>query len=250
MITIKTPKEIQIMKEGGKILAAILKEIAEEVKPGISTEDLDRAAEALILKHGAQPSFRGYKGFPACLCTSVNEEVVHAIPSARRLKEGDIISLDLGIFYKGFNTDMAITVPVGKVSLGAKQLILITKKALSRGLKEVRPGNTIGDISSAIQKYVEGQGFGVVRELCGHGIGKKVHEDPQIPNFGKKGTGPVLREGMVICLEPMVTLGNWQLKKAKDGYGFETKDGSLSAHFEQTIAVTKRGAEVLTKIEL
>lgn len=249
MITIKSEEEIRIMEEGGKILANILKEVSKLVKPGITTKELDRAAEALILKYG-KPSFKGYEGFPACLCTSINEEIVHVIPSNRVLKEGDIVSLDSGIFYKGFHTDMAVTVPVGKISLEAQRLIRDTKKALKRGIKKIRPGNTIGDISNTIQRYIESQGFGLVRELCGHGIGKNVHEEPQIPNYGKRGTGPKLAEGMVICLEPMLTAGDWKIKKAKDGYGFQTKDGSLSAHFEHTIAVKKYGCEVLTEFEL
>jgi len=249
MITIKSKEEIQIMKEGGKILANVLKEVSKLAKPGVTTKELDRAAEALILKYG-KPSFKGYEGFPACLCTSINEEIVHVIPSDRVLKEGDIVSLDSGVFYKGFHTDMAITVPVGKISLEAQRLIRDTKKALKRGIKKIRPGNTIGDVSNTIQRYIESQGFGLVRELCGHGIGKNVHEEPQIPNYGKRGTGPKLAEGMVICLEPMLTAGDWKIKKAKDGYGFQTKDGSLSAHFEQTIAVKKDGCEVLTEFEL
>jgi len=250
MITIKTPSEIQIMKEGGKILAKIMKKLEKQVRPGITTKELDRAVEALILKYGTEPSFKGYKGFPACLCTSVNEEIVHVIPSDRDLKEGDIVSLDLGILYKGFHSDMAITVPVEKISPEAQHLIRTTKKALKRGIKKVRPGNTIGDIANTIQRYIEGQGLGVVRELCGHGIGKNIHEDPQIPNYGKRRTGSELVEGMVICLEPMVTIGDWKIKKAKDGYGFQTKDGSLSAHFEHTIAVVKEGAEVLTEMDI
>lgn len=250
MITIKTPKEIQIIKKGGEILAKIIRELEDIVKPGITTKELDRAAEALILKYEAQPSFKDYKGFSACLCTSVNEEIVHIIPSDRVLREGDIISLDLGILYKGFHTDMAITVPLGKIAPEAQRLIRVTKESLRRGIKEAKSGNTVGDIGSAIQDYVEEQGFGVVRELCGHGIGKNIHEDPQIPNYGKKRTGSVLREGMVICLEPMVTIGDWRIKKAKDGYGFQTKDGSLSAHFEHTITITKNGVEVLTELNL
>lgn len=247
MITIKTPEEIEIMAEGGKILAKIMKTLEKNVKPGITTKELDRLAESLILKSGGKCSFKGYEGFPACLCTSINEEIVHAVPSNRILKEGDIISLDLGIFYKGYHTDMAITLPVGKISFETLRLIRITKKALKRGIKKVRPGNTIGDIGNTIQRYVESQGFNVVRNLCGHGIGKEIHEEPQILNFGKRKSGPEIKEGMVLCLEPMVTVGDWKLKKTKDNYGYETKDGSLSCHFEHTIAVTKDGAKVLTQ---
>ncbi len=248
MITIKTPEEIQIMAEGGKILATVLKEIEKMVKPGIATIELDRAAEALILKHGARPAFKGYEGFPYSLCASVNEVIVHGLPSERILKEGDIIGLDLGVLYKGYNTDMAVTVSVGDISFEAKRLIMVTKKALKRGIKKVKPGRTVGDIGNTIQRYIEDQGLGIVRDLCGHGIGKSIHEDPKIPNFGIRRKGEVLKEGMVICLEPMITIGNWQLKKDKDGYGYVTKDGSLGAHFEHTMAVTKDGVRVLTEI--
>jgi methionyl aminopeptidase len=247
MISIKTPEGIKIMSEGGKILAKIMKELGKMVRPGITTKELDRAAEALILKYGAKPSFKGHLGFPACLCASVNEEIVHGIPSDRILKEGDIISLDLGILFEGFHTDMASTFSVGKISSEAKRLVKVTKKALEIGIKKTKPGVNINDIGEAIEKYIENEGFGVVRELCGHGIGRELHEDPQIPNYKDKGRGEILKEGMVICLEPMATAGDWRIKKAKDGYGFQTKDGSLSAHFEHTIAVIKR-AKVLTKL--
>lgn len=259
MISIKTPQDLKIMAEGGKILAKIMEELEKRVKPGIKTLELDRLAESLIFKYGGKCSFLGYTGFPACLCTSINEEIVHAIPSDRILKEGDIISLDLGIQYKGFHTDMAVTVPVGKISSETKKLIDITKKALEIGIEKLKPENRIGDISRAIQKYVEGQGFNVVRELCGHGIGREIHEDPEILNsvsfdkvtvdkveyFGPAET--ILKEGMVLCLEPMVTVGDWHIKKSKDGFGLETKDSSLSCHFEHTIAVTKSGYKILTK---
>ena len=246
MITIKTPEEIAIMTEGGKILAKIIKELEKKVKPGITTKELDRVAEILVLKYGGKCSFKGYENYPACLCTSVNEEIVHAVPSERKLKEGDILSLDLGILWKGFHTDMAITIPVGKVSPEVLRLIRATKKALKRGIKKVRPGNTFGDIGNTIQRYVESQGFNVVRELCGHGIGKQIHEDPKIPNYGKRRTEPEIKEGMVFCLEPMVTAGDWKLKKTKDGFGYETVDGSLSCHFEHTIAVINSIPEILT----
>jgi methionyl aminopeptidase len=248
MITIKTPEEIEIMAEGGKILATVLKELEKMAKPGITTLELDRAAEALILSHGAKPAFKGYDGFNYSLCASVNENTVHGLPSGYTLKEGDIVGLDLGVAYKGFNTDMAITVPVGNVSFEAKRLINVAKKSLRLGIKKAKPGNTIGDIGNTVQRFVEGQGFGVVKDLCGHGIGKNLHEDPKIPNFGKRGTGEGIVEGMVICIEPMVTAGDWHLTKSEDGYGYATKDGSLAAHFEHTIAITKNGAIVLTEI--
>lgn len=269
MITIKTPEEIEIMAEGGEILARIMKELEKQVGPGIATKTLDELAEELIFKSGGKCSFKGYREssgesaepFPACLCTSINEEIVHALPSERTLKEGDIISLDLGIFYKGFHTDMALTISVGRVNLEIQRLIDVTKKALEIGIEKVKPGNRIGDISRAIQKYVEGQNFGVIRELCGHGIGRKIHEAPQILNsvsFDKTTVDKVgfqedgkieLKEGMVLCLEPMVTVGDWHIKKSKDGFGYKTKDGSLSCHFEHTVAATKNGAEILTMLK-
>lgn len=250
MISIKNPKEIQIMSEGGKILAKVIKEIEKMVRPGITTKELNRAAESLIFKYHTKPNFKGYGGFPAALCTSVNEEVVHAVPSDRVLKEGDIISLDLGLLYKGFHTDMAVTVPVGAVDPEALRLIKVTKKALKRGIKKSRVGNTFGDIGNTIQRYVENQGFGIVREFCGHGIGRKLHEDPKILNYGRRHSGPKIKEGMVFCLEPMVTMGDWRVKKTKrDNFGFETMDGSLSAHFEHMVAATKDGPKVLSQYE-
>ena len=249
MIKIKSPEEIKIMAEGGKILASIMKELEKKVRPGITTKELDRFAESLILKSGGKCSFKGYQDFPACLCTSINEEIVHAVPSNRVLKEGDIISLDLGILYKGFHTDMAITIPVGKIDPEVQRLMRVTKKALKRGIKKVRPGNTFGDIGNTIQRYVESQGFNVVRDLCGHGIGRELHEEPQVLNYGKRRSGPEIKEGMVFCLEPMVTAGDWKIKKTKDGRGYETEDGSLSAHFEHTVAVTKKGPKILTQTE-
>jgi len=262
MISIKSPAEIEIMVEGGKLLAKIMKELEKKVRPGITTKELDRLAESLIscppkpwaAEDKIRCSFKGYKStdgetvrpYPFCLCTSINEEIVHAVPSDRILKEGDIISLDLGIFYNGFHTDMAITVPVGKISPEAQRLIRVTKKALKRGIKKSRIGNTFGDIGNTIQRYVESQGFNVVRELCGHGIGRELHEDPKILNYGKRRTGEEIKEGMVFCIEPMVTVGDWHIKRSKNGYGYETIDNFLSAHFEHTIAITKEGPQILT----
>jgi len=248
MISIKTEKEIKIMRQGGKILAEIMSELGKRVEPGITTKYLDKVASDLVLKYGAKPSFKNYEGFPDVLCTSVNEELVHCIPSNRKLQQGDIISLDLGILFKGFHTDMAITVPVGKVSPDALRIIRVTKKALKRGIKKVHPGNTFGDIGNTIQRYIEDQGFNVVRDLCGHGIGKEVHEEPQVQNYGKRRAGPEIKQGMTFCIEPMVAKGDWHLKKAKDGYGFQTRDNSLCAHFEHTLVVTQIGCEVLTDL--
>jgi methionyl aminopeptidase len=275
MISIKSKEEIEIMAEGGKILAKIMKELEKVVRPGITTKELDGLAESLILKSGGKCSFKGYKDsdgysvlpYPTCLCTSINEEIVHGVPSDRVLKEGDIISLDLGIFYKGFHSDMAITVPVGKISFEAQRLIRVTKKALKLAIKKVKPGNTFGDIGNTIQEYVESpaytaseavgparaelghRGFNVIRDLCGHGIGKELHEDPQILNYGKRHSGEKIKEGMVFCIEPMVSMGDWHVKRKKDGFGYQTADGSLSAHFEHTVAVTKDGCKVLTGLE-
>jgi methionyl aminopeptidase len=248
MITIKTPEEIQIMREGGKILATVLKAIEKTVKPGVTTLELDRAAEALILSYKAKPAFKGYEGFKYTLCASVNENIVHGLPSSYVLKEGDVIGLDLGVIYKGYYSDMAVTVPVGKISFEAKRLLNVTKKSLRLGIKKAKIGNTVSDIGNTVQRFAEDQGYGVVRDLCGHGIGKNLHEEPKIPNFGKRGEGEKLVEGMVICIEPMLTTGDYHLKQAKDGYGFATKDNSLTAHFEHTIAITKKGPFVLTEI--
>ena len=249
MISIKTPEEIKIMVEGGKILAAIMKELEKIAKPGIATEELNRVAETLIFKSGGEPSFKGHEGFPTALCVSINEEIVHGVPSERKVKEGDIISLDIGIKHKGFHTDMAISLPVGEVSSEVKRLIWVTKKSLKIGIKKARPGNTFGDIGNTIQRYIESQGFNVVRELCGHGIGRDLHEEPQILNYGKRHTGPEIAEGMVFCIEPMITIGDWHVKKAKDSLAYETADRSLAAHFEHTIAVTRTGRQVLTERE-
>ena len=247
MISVKTPQEIEIMREGGHMLAQIMKELIAEVKPGISTGELDKKAAAKILKAGVKPAFKNYQGFPKTMCVSINNEVVHGVPSEKRIvQEGDIVTLDLGLIYKEFYLDMARTVSVGEVAEEAARLVRITKKALKLGIKKVRPGITIGDIGNTIERFLNSQQYGIVRELCGHGIGKELHEDPQIPNYGKRHAGAELKEGMVICIEPMVTLGDFNVQRVKDGQTFITKDGSLAAHFEDTIAVTASGAEVLT----
>lgn len=248
MIFIKTKKEIELMRQGGKILAKILNELEKETKPGTNTHDLNELAENLAKKFGAKPSFKGYRNYPASLCVSINSEVVHGLPKKRILKEGDIVGLDFGLFYQGYYTDMAKTVPVGKISSLAQKLIFVTKKALDLGIAQVKPGNHIGDISFAIQSYVEANGFSVVRDLVGHGVGKKIHEPPQVPNFGEKGTGVKLEEGMTLAIEPMVNAGSYKVKLLSDGWTFVTCDGSLSCHFEHTVAVTKTGFEILTKI--
>jgi len=249
MIPIKSPKDLEIMAEGSGILAQVMKELTERVAPGITTEELDRLAESLILDFGGKPSFKGYEGYPAALCASVNEQIVHAVPSGRKLQEGDILSLDLGVFYRGFHADMAVTVPVGEINPEARRLIRATKKALKRGIKKSRPGNTFGDVSNTIERHIKSQGFGVIRELCGHGIGRELHQEPQILNYGKRGEGPKIKPRMCFCLEPMLSAGDWRIKKSEDGYGYETEDGSLSAHFEHTLAVTEEKCLVLTRIK-
>jgi len=236
------------MAEAGQILAKIMKELALKVRPGVTTKELNEIAENLVLSFGAKPSFKNYNGFPASICTSINEDLVHGIPSQRELKQGDIISIDGGVYHKGYHSDMAITVPVGEIAPEAQRLIRVTKKALKRGIKKVRPGVTFGDVGNTIQRYIESQGFGVVRDLCGHGIGENLHEEPEVANYGRRKTGEKIKEGMVFCIEPMVTAGDFKIKRAKDGYGYQTKDGSLSAHFEHTIAVTSKGTKVLTEL--
>ena len=248
MTKLKTEQEIAEMREGAKKLARVHKEVSAMIKPGITTAELDHAAEVLIGKAGAKVAFRGYNDFPGVMCVSVNNQVVHTAPSDRVLKEGDIITLDLGLVWKGWYSDMARTFPVGEVTDETAHLVDTTKKALRLAVKKARVGNTIGDIGNTVQRFVEGQGYNLVRELCGHGIGRELHESPQVLNYGDRHTGEEIKEGMVICIEPMVTVGDWKLKKSEDGHGFDTEDDSLAAHFEDMIAITSKGAEVLTKI--
>lgn len=259
MIIIKTKKEIEIMKEGGNILAEVMRKLTKEVKPGITTGYLEKMACDLISKAGGRPSFKGYKailnakGFPTALCASINDEVVHgpALPS-RELKNGDIIGLDLGMEYpkkNGYYTDMAVTAPVGKINKEIKKLINTTKKSLELAIKQVKPGNNLNDIGRAIQKCAEENGFSVVRDLVGHGVGTDVHEEPQIPNyeiFDNSLDNVVLKEGMTIAIEPMINIGDYKIKCAKDGFTILTKDESISAHFEHTVAVTENGHKILT----
>ncbi len=248
MICLKTENEIQIMKEGGKILAEILKKLEETAKPGITTNNLEKLAGELVLSYEVKPSFLGFDGYPNILCTSLNNEVVHGIPSDRVLKEGDLLKIDMGVLHKGFHTDSAITVLVGNRGDSVKRsLIQVTKESLEIGISKAKVGNTLGDIGAAIQKHVEDNGFNVVRDLVGHGIGRELHEPPQVLNYGKAGTGEKLVMGMVIAIEPMVVTGKWGIKNGKDGYSFVTKDGGLAAHFEHTVAVTDVGSMVLTK---
>ncbi len=250
MISIKTDSEIKIMRENGKILAQIMEELKNKVEPGITTKDLDRLAESLVLKYGGTPSFKGYEGFPATLCTSINEQIVHGVPTDMVLKQGDVLSLDSGFFKNGFHSDMAITVSVGEIDYEIKRLIKATKKALKRGIKKSKVGNTFGDVSNTIGRFIEDSGFVVIKDLCGHGIGRNLHEDPQILNHGKRHKGEKIAVGMVFCLEPMLAIaGDGEIKKSKDGFSFETENNVLSVHFEHTIAITEKGPEVLTELK-
>jgi methionyl aminopeptidase len=254
MISIKTKEEIKILREGGKILAEVLKKISEFAKPGISTGFLNQKAREMILTRGALPSFEGYKSsfsdgpYPAAICTSLNNVVVHGLPSEKIiLKEGDVLKLDLGVKYKNLFTDAAITIGIGKMTDEKNKLINTTNRALELAINAVKPGSHIGDIGYTIENYVEREGLSVVKVLVGHGVGFAVHEEPSIPNYGKIGEGPVLKSGMVLAIEPMVTLGSGEVKLSKDGFGYETIDGSLSAHFEHTVAVTDNGCLILTE---
>ena len=253
MILIKNEKEIEIMRQAGQILSGVMKKIVPYVCRGVSTLELDQLAEKLINQAGAKPGFKGYgdkkKPYPATLCTSINEEVVHAIPRKDKiLKNGDIIGIDCGVKYNGYYSDMAITVAVGEIPYKTQELMNTTKGSLEKAIENIREGVHLGDISYLIQSFIEKKGFSVVRQLAGHGVGKELHEDPIILNYGKKGTGPVLKSGMVLAFEPMVNIGDWRIKELKDDWTIATEDGSLSAHFEHTILVTKQGVEVLTKM--
>jgi methionyl aminopeptidase len=246
-IIIKSEKEISTMRRAGRIVGEILEVLSQQVKPGMKTKELNTIAESELKKRGATSSFKGYRGFPASLCVSVNDEIVHGIPGERVLNGGDVVSLDFGAIYNGFQGDAAVTVTVGEASPKAKRLIEATRGSLSAGIAAARAGATLGDVSAAIQNYAESQGYAVVREYTGHGIGREMHEDPQIPNFGQPGTGPVLKTGMTLALEPMLNTGDWRTRVADDNWTVLTADGSLSAHFEHTIAVNDTEAEVLTR---
>lgn len=247
MILIKSEEEIKMIKESCQIVAEALKALRGFVTSGVTTKDIEVVAEEAIRRRGGIPAFKGYRGYPSSICTSVNDQVVHGIPSGLRLREGDIVSIDLGVNYKGFFGDAAITLPVGEVSELAKRLLSVTETALDIGISKAEAGIRTSDISNAIQEYVESNGFSVVRMFTGHGVGKFLHEEPQIPNFGPPGKGPKLREGMTLALEPMVNAGSHEVAIDSDGWTASTKDGSLSAHFEHTIVITKDGARVLTK---
>lgn len=248
MVIIKAPEEIEKIRTSSRIAAEILSEIEKTVKPGVRTIELEQYAEELASRKKVRPAFKGYNGFPFGLCVSVNSEVVHGMPSKRVLKEGDIVSLDYGVFYDGYYGDTAITVPVGKVSEESLRLLEVTKECLYRGIRETREGNRLGDISAAIQGFVEDAGFSVVRDYVGHGIGKKLHEDPQVPNYGVKGRGLLLKKGMVLAIEPMVNAGKYSIRVLKDQWTVVTEDGKNSAHFEHSVAITENGPEILSFI--
>ncbi|HAK54441.1 MAG: type I methionyl aminopeptidase [Vicinamibacterales bacterium] len=247
MIVCKSPEELTRMRAANQIVAGVLQELQTMAAPGVATADLDAAVEARVLAAGATPAFKGYRGYPASLCASINDEVVHGIPSPRELVQGDIVSLDVGVLLEGFYGDSALTVAVGEISDEAETLLRVTEEALELGIAEVRVGSRVSDIGHAVQRHVEAQGLSVVREFVGHGIGSKLHEEPQIPNYGEPGRGPRLAEGMVLAIEPMVNVGKPAVRVLDDGWTAVTRDGSLSAHFEHTVAVTADGPEVLTR---
>jgi methionyl aminopeptidase len=248
VITIKSDEEVKVMREAGRVVGQTLQILKDAVKPGLVIKELDKIVRKEYAKRGVIPTFLGYAHppYPATVCVSVNDELVHGIPGSRAIKEGDIVSIDLGATYKGFVGDSAITFGVGEVSDEAKRLMEVTEESLWRGIRAARAGERLGVISNTIGEYIESEGYGVVREFVGHGVGREMHEEPQVPNFGPADRGPILRKGMVLALEPMVTVGDWHTKKHDDGWTISTLDGSLCAHFEHTIAITDGEAEVLT----
>lgn len=249
MISLKSENELNAMRKAGRATAQILDEMAKMVRPGITTGELDRYAESRIKELGCKPAFKGYHGFPGCVCISVNEEVVHGIPSPKRaLKDGDIVGLDFGLICDGWYGDSARTIAVGKITPDAQKLMDVTRESLMRGIEQCRPGNRLFDIGHAVQNYVESFGYSVVREFVGHGIGRALHEDPQVPNFGPKGKGLVLKAGMVLAIEPMINAGTHEVRVLADGWTAVTADRSLSAHFEHTVAITPNGPEILTTL--
>ncbi|EES48499.1 type I methionyl aminopeptidase [Clostridium botulinum] len=249
MIIIKNNDEIALMRKAGRMVAETLLLLEENIKPGITTAELDRVAEEFITKHGAKPSFKGLYGFPSSLCISVNEQVVHGIPGNYKIKDGDIVSIDCGAFIDGFHGDAARTFPIGEVTNDAKRLIDVTKESFFQGIKYAKEGNRLGNISHEIQNYIEAAGFSVVRDFVGHGIGRKLHEDPEVPNFGREGKGTKLLNGMVLAIEPMVNMGNCKVKTLSNGWTVVTADATLSAHYENTVAILPDGPEILTLIK-
>lgn len=248
MIIRKTRREIALLKEAGRIVALVHQELKKAIVSGITTKEIDKLSEKIIRQNGATPSFKGYQGFPGAVCVSINDMVIHGIPGSQKLKEGDIVSVDVGACYQGYHGDSAWTYAVGKVSEDAKQLMKVTEEALYEGLKEAKPGNHVGDISAAIESYVKKHGYTSPEDYTGHGVGTSIHEDPMVPNYGKYGHGPLLKTGMVLAIEPMVHAGKKEVKVLKDGWGVVTADHSLAAHYEHTIVITEDGYEILTKL--
>jgi len=246
-IRIKQPNEVDILRKAGKILSSIVVQLQGSLTSGMSTKDIDLKAEGLIHQHKVVSAFKGYRGFPGVTCVSVNEGVVHGVPGGRVVKDGDIVSVDIGIIYEGYYSDTAVTVPIGNISPETRRLLDVTEASLVCGIGQAKAGNRLSDISSAIQRFVEMHGFSVVRDFVGHGIGRQLHEDPEIPNYGKPGHGPVLAEGMVFAIEPMVNMGTHRTKILTDGWSVVTEDGKPSAHFEHCIVITADGPEILTK---
>ena len=248
MIPLKSQKDLTMLKRSGVILASVMQKLQAALRPGMTTLDIDSLSAELIRKGKALAAFKGYKGFPGTACVSVNEEIVHGIPGSRVILEGDIVSIDLGVNYEGFFSDMAVTLPVGKVDVDRLKLIAVAKQSLDIGIKQAQVGNYLTDISHSIQSFVEAQGFSVVRQFVGHGIGIALHEEPEIPNFGRPGLGPLLKNGMVLAIEPMINLGSWECEVMANGWTAVTADGAPSAHFEHTVAVTDKGPLILTKL--
>jgi methionyl aminopeptidase len=248
MIQLKSSQEIAKMEVANRIVAEVLEEVKSQVRPGVETRELDELAEGLCRKHKVQPAFKGYRGYSHSLCIAVNEEVVHGIPGPRQLKVGDLVSLDFGVLYDGFYGDAAITVPVGELTPQAQELMRTTEESLYAGIGELKVGGRLGDISHAVQSTVEKKGFSVIRQFVGHGIGRALHEDPQIPNFGPRGRGPALKVGMTLAIEPMTSVGSWEVKILEDGWTAVTEDGSLAAHFEHTVALTEKGVLILSRL--
>jgi methionyl aminopeptidase len=248
VIVLKSAREIELMRKAGHVLADVMDRLRVFVKPGMSTSEIDEEVERIIVERRATPAFKGYRGFPATACISINEEVVHGIPSpARRLKEGDIVGLDLGCIVEGYYADCAFTLAIGEIPPAVQKLVDVTRESLELAIAQCWPGRRLGDVSHAVQSHVERHGLAVVRAFVGHGIGRHLHEEPQIPNFGEPGRGPQLKTGMVLAIEPMVTMGTWEVKILEDGWTAVTKDGSLAAHFEHTVAITDHGPDVLTR---
>lgn len=250
MIYLKTKEEVELLRENNLLVSATLAEVGKHIRPGVTTLELDRIAEEFIRSHGAVPGFLGYGGFPNTLCVSVNENVVHGIPSNYALKEGDVVSVDCGTILKGFYGDSAYTFGVGEIAPEVEQLLLVTKESLIKGVEQAVAGNRVGDISAAVQAHAEKYGYGVVRELVGHGLGRKMHESPEVPNYGRRGTGPLLKEGMVICIEPMINMGSKNVVFERDGWTVRTKDRKPSAHFEFAVAIRNGEADVLTDFDI